>query len=251
MKSIITLFTTLFLSCVLFAQVPIYEWKDATPRMMNMLISDLAYTKGGHFIITTEQGYIAESIDTGKNWNLVYDVFIPQTNIFTKQDEIIVNFQKMSFSKDSLSGVCPVTIENKLTEDKENILLWTSDGGHSWQPVKCFNAQDNILCEAWNADGIYALVHRYNSLYVDLYKSINAGKDWNLVVEHFDYIGNNIPSYYMAFVNDNTGYIFTNGKYWETTNKGVTWNNVINEKPNIIIPGVKFSIKYSLPGTFI
>ena len=83
MKKIVTLIFSTIMSCVLFAQVPIYEWKDATPRMMNMLISDLAYTKGGHFIITTEQGYIAESIDTGKNWNLVYDVFIPQTNIFT------------------------------------------------------------------------------------------------------------------------------------------------------------------------
>lgn len=106
MKKLIVLFFIMITSCLLYSQTfdYDYEWKNVTPLYSTMHVQQSAYTKGGKIIVATKEGYLAETPDTCKTWNITYDVLRGGINygdrIYDKYGSAI-----LSMSKDSLQGI--------------------------------------------------------------------------------------------------------------------------------------------------
>lgn len=229
MKKIVALFITTVLSCVLYSQTfdYDYEWVNVTPLYSIMNVQQSAYTKGGKIIVATKEGYLAETSDTCKTWNITYDVLRDGINygdkIYDKYGSAI-----LSMSKDSLQGIFYAVGTNDT--ESSNVLLYTKDGGQSWNcSLSTLERENKILSIAWkNENTLFATVYNstFNKMY--LYSSIDAGCRWDKISTEDELFStaNSASTVYMAFVNDQLGYVFTADGYCVTTNGGDTWQRV-------------------------
>ena len=120
MKKIIVTFFTVISSCLLYSQSFDYEWSEVTSKFMRIEPVLTAYTKGGGVVVATKEGWLAASVDTGKNWTMTYDVVDVTEDLFTKEADFIYNPTVLNFASDSLHGLFAVTYkkENKFTFKK-------------------------------------------------------------------------------------------------------------------------------------
>ena len=207
-----------------------YEWREVTNKSMRLCSSIrtttflTAHTKNGHIVIATEEGMLAETIDTGKTWIPVYDAFDINEDVFTKKAMCNVQTSKFSFSSDSLHGVF---YSSYIEDDKEkNILLFTSDGGHTWNESD-ISIGDNykMLDMTWRDEmSVFAVFFNNSAKELYIYSSFNFGGTWQKVTENV--LTKTVTSLYdsfIAFVNENLGYMFTRYGYCVTKDGGVTW----------------------------
>ena len=224
MKKIIVLFYATIVSCLLYSQSFDYEWREVTNKSMRLSTSTRAHTKDGHIVIATNEGMIAETVDTGKTWIPVYDAFDINEDVFTKKAVRNVQTSKFSFSSDSLHGIFH---SSYIEDDKEkNILLFTSDGGHTWNESD-ISIGDNykMLDMTWRDEmSVFAVFFNNSAKELYIYSSFNFGRTWQKVTENV--LTKTVTSLYesfIAFVNEKLGYMFTRHGYCVTKDGGVTW----------------------------
>jgi photosystem II stability/assembly factor-like uncharacterized protein len=111
----------------------------------------------------------------------------------------------------------------------------TTDGGITWlqktvNNIPCSNSQYRNLF-ALNATECWVLVTcspNYTLVYSHLFKTVDAGDNWNLMYSYTDSLNTNSHSFwYVNFINSTTG--FSNGAFnfiIRTTNSGLIWNRI-------------------------
>ena len=224
MKKIVTLIFSTVMSCVLFAQQFVYEWEDVTPDYFSMTITQSACTKGGKVVAATQEGWLAESPDTGKTWNPTYNIKNIVRNTLTGTVDIDYQTIGLQFAKDSLHGIYTSMYEEN--EKFVNNILYTSDGGSVWKSSDLIlNESDKIVNTTWRDDET-AFITVYNTISnrLSIYRSNDMGINWSIVTT--DALVQEISqdaTIYMAFVNSQLGYIFTKGAYCMTKDGGETW----------------------------
>jgi len=225
MKKIIVLFYATIVSCVLFAQQFVYEWEDVTPDYFSMTITQSACTKGGKVVAATQEGWLAESPDTGKTWNPTYNIKKIVRNTFTGTVDIDYHTIGLQFAKDSLHGIYTSMYEEN--GKFVNKILYTSDGGSVWKSSELIlNESDKIVNTTWR-DEETAFITVYNTISnrLSIYRSNDKGINWSVVTT--DALVQEISqdaTIYMAFVNSQLGYIFAKGAYCVTKDGGETWS---------------------------
>lgn len=224
MKKIFVLFYATIMSCVLFAQQFVYEWEDVTPDYFSMTITQSACTKGGKVVAATQEGWLAESPDTGKTWNPTYNIKNIVRNTLTGTVDIDYQTIGLQFAKDSLHGIYTSMYEEN--EKFVNNILYTSDGGSVWKSSDLIlNESDKIVNTTWRDDET-AFITVYNTISnrLSIYRSNDKGINWSVVTTDalVQEISQN-ANIYMAFVNNQLGYIFTKGAYCVTKDGGETW----------------------------
>ncbi|MBR5434783.1 MAG: hypothetical protein IK117_10160 [Bacteroidales bacterium] len=224
MKKIVTLIFSTVMSCVLFAQQFVYEWEDVTPDYFSMTITQSACTKGGKVVAATQEGWLAESPDTGKTWNPTYNIKNIVRNTLTGTVDIDYQTIGLQFAKDSLHGIYTSMYEEN--EKFVNNILYTSDGGSVWKSSDLIlNESDKIVNTTWRDDET-AFITVYNTISnrLSIYRSNDKGINWSVVTTDalVQEISQN-ANIYMAFVNNQLGYIFTKGAYCVTKDGGETW----------------------------
>ena len=212
------------MSCVLFAQQFVYEWEDVTPDYFSMTITQSACTKGGKVVAATQEGWLAESPDTGKTWNPTYNIKNIVRNTLTGTVDIDYQTIGLQFAKDSLHGIYTSMYEEN--EKFVNNILYTSDGGSVWKSSDLIlNESDKIVNTTWRDDET-AFITVYNTISnrLSIYRSNDKGINWSVVTTDalVQEISQN-ANIYMAFVNNQLGYIFTKGAYCVTKDGGETW----------------------------
>ena len=224
MKKIIVLCFLTILSSVLYSQIIEYEWKDITPNNFSMTISQAVCTKGGIVAASTKEGWLAESSDTGKTWNMTYNITDVENDMFSGHSKITYWPLSLEFAIDSLHGIFTYCIwENEFFV---NNILYTSDGGNNWAPSEIeLKDSDKIKGITWRDEKTaFMTVLDTISRTLLLYKSSDFGKKWICVTE--DVMASELPqssAIYIAFVNNELGYIFTKGAYCVTKDGGKTW----------------------------
>ena len=231
MKKIVGLFITTIMSCVLYAQIYEYEWQDVTPKYADLIVKQSAITKGGRIVVATA-GWISETSDTCKTWNVAYDFQYNDKYIY---DEFTPRFFKMA--TDSLHGFFYATYSKD--DVSSNALLFTNDGGKSWQEAHLNLSGENIIIDAAWKDGetMYASVFDTTEKLLYMYKTDNVGTKWEKITDNllFRTLNYDTPKTYMAFVNEQLGYMFTWGGYYVTTDGGVSWiRNVLEIWPTFL-----------------
>lgn len=229
MKKLIVLFFTIITPCLLYSQTfdYDYEWVNVTPLYSIMNVQQSAYTKGGKIIVATKEGYLAETSDTCKTWNITYDVLRDGINygdrIYDKYGSAI-----LSMSKDSLQGIFYAVGTNDT--ESSNVLLYTKDGGQSWnRSLSTLDRENKILSIAWkNENTLFATVYNSTLNKMYLYSSIDAGCRWDKISTEDEIFltASSASTVYMAFVNEQLGYVFTSEGYCVTENGGDTWQRV-------------------------
>jgi len=230
MKKIFVLFYVTIVPCFLFSQPLEYEWKEVTNKYMRLGSNGNnlnAYTKGGHAVIATDEGWLAESVDTGRSWQKTYDVIDVQENVYNQERENAYKPLLLTFSSDSLNGVFFATyLESNV---QKNVLLYSNDGGHSWAPSSTPLENDcRISKYLWyNENTIYALIYNSSIQELCLYVSKDAGNHWNKVTENLMFSTSyNENSTFFSFVNKQLGYLFIDGGYYISTDGGTIWKQV-------------------------
>ena len=225
MKKIVTLFITTIMSCVLYSQIFEYEWKDITPDDFSMTIAQSVSTKGGNVVVATKEGWLAMSSDTGKTWEQTYSLKGQKLDVITKSDEVSYQPLAFKFAKDSLHGIF-ASVSNENGKYINNV-LYTVDGGNSWtSSLLELKESDKIVTTAWSDEQtVFLTVLDTSSNKVAIYKSSDYGEKWALTTN--DVFSQEVlpqsKTFYMAFVNNQLGYIFTKGAYCVTKDGGETW----------------------------
>lgn len=231
MKSFVILFSTLLLSCVVVAQPFIYDWKNITPKYSGLIVKQSTITKGGRIVVATT-GWISETSDTCKTWNVTYDF---QYNDAYDYDKYTPRFFSMAIDSLHVFFYATYSKNNVLN----NVLLFTDDGGQTWKEscVK-LNSENIVVNAAWkDNETMYASVFNTNDKSLYIYKINNEGNTWEKITENLSFhtLNNEPPEVYMAFVNDHLGYMFTFGGYYVTTNGGSSWmRNTLEIRPNYL-----------------
>ena len=225
MKRFCCLIFAIYIYTFLFSQSLDYEWKEVTSKYARLEIEKKAYTKNGRVVVLTTEGWLAETIDSGKTWNATYDVMNLNENIYTRETEYSSVSTILSFSPDSLHGFMnAIYVKENVSY---NIHLFSTDGGHTWKPSQTvIDNKNKILKTVWKDDEtIFAGVFNSDFKEVYLYKSIDAGNHWEKITDNllFHTLNYDTPEIYMAFVNEQLGYIFTWGGYFVTTDGGNSW----------------------------
>ena len=226
MKKIVALFITTIMSCVLYSQIFEYEWKDITPDDFSMTIAQSVGTKGGNVVVATKEGWLAMSSDTGKTWKQTYSLKGQGLDMLTGLDEVSYQPLAFKFAKDSLHGIfASVSKENG---NFINNVLYTVDGGNSWtSSLLELKESDKIVTTAWSDEQtVFLTVLDTSSNKVAIYKSSDYGEKWGLSTNDVfsQEVSPKSESYiYMAFVNNQLGYIFANIGYSVTSDGGMTW----------------------------
>ena len=126
---------------------------------------------------------------------------------------------------DSLHGFFYATYSKD--DVSSNALLFTNDGGKSWQEAHLNLSGENIIIDAAWKDGetMYASVFDTTEKLLYMYKTDNVGTKWEKITDNllFRTLNYDTPKTYMAFVNEQLGYMFTWGGYYVTTDGGVSW----------------------------
>ena len=231
-------FTSHFALCLLalfsfsssIAQIYEYEWQDVTPKYADLIVKQSAITKGGRIVVATT-GWISETSDTCKTWNVAYDFQYNDKYIY---DEFTPRFFKMA--TDSLHGFFYATYSKD--DVSSNALLFTNDGGQSWQEAHLNLNGENIIIDAAWKDGetMYASVFNTTEKLLYMYKTDNVGTKWEKITDNLLFRTlNQEPTVFMAFVNEQLGYMFTWGGYYVTTDGGISWTrNVLEIWPTFL-----------------
>ena len=147
-----------------------YEWTEVTNKYMRLGSNGKnlnAYTKGRHAVVATDEGWLAESVDTGRTWQKTYDVIDVQENVYNQEKENSYKPHFLSFSSDSLRGFFFATyMEN---DEPKEVSLFSIDGGHSWTPSSTqLETGSRISKYIWYDEStIYAVI--YNSVKNEIY----------------------------------------------------------------------------------
>ena len=220
MKKIIVTFFTVISSCLLYSQSFDYEWSEVTSKFMRIEPVLTAYTKGGGVVVATKEGWLAASVDTGKNWTMTYDVVDVTEDLFTKEADFIYNPTVLNFASDSLHGLFAVTYkkENKF----KNVFLYTIDGGLTWSsPASDIDGM--VLNVYWTTKSVFAVILTDDNT-LSLYASNDYGVYWEKRYESISSTSfTNDSNVFIAFVNDLLGYVFSDGSYSITQDGGLTW----------------------------
>ena len=224
MKRVVILIYSFFAYLFICAQSWDYEWEWITPQYSTMTVSQGAITKNGNIIVATKQGWLAESSDTCKTWNITYDVLRGGINDGEKIFDNCVP-ELLSFSKDSIHGIYYAIGKNE--SDSTNVLLYTSDEGHTWKQVLAnMESENKVTNIVWkNENTFFATVYNSSLKELYLYSSKDAGCHWEKITDDISFLTTE-PSIYMAFVNEQLGYLFTSGGYYVTYNGGVSWERI-------------------------
>lgn len=228
-------FTSHFALCLLalfsfsssMAQPLDYEWTEVTNKYMRLGSNGNnlnAYTKGGHAVVATDEGWLAESVDTGRTWQKTYDVTdVPENYSYEKENAYKPQF--LSFSSDSLRGFFFATYTEN--DEPKHVSLYTIDGGHSWTPSSTqLETGSRISKYIWYDEStIYAVIYNSVKNEIYMYVSKDAGNHWERLTDDMKF-GTN--SYYeqntfLTFVDKQLGYMFTFRGYYVTTDGGKTW----------------------------
>ncbi len=231
MKHFLSFILLIATANVISAQPFIYEWQDVTPKYADLIVKQSAITKGGRIVVATA-GWISETSDTCKTWNVAYDFQYNDKYIY---DEITPRFFKMA--TDSLHGFFYATYSKD--DVSSNALLFTNDGGQSWQEAHLNLSGENIIIDAAWKDGetMYASVFDTTEKLLYMYKTDNVGTKWEKITDNllFRTLNYDTPKTYMAFVNEQLGYMFTWGGYYVTTDGGNSWTrNVLEIRPTFL-----------------
>jgi photosystem II stability/assembly factor-like uncharacterized protein len=135
-----------------------------------------------------------------------------------------VQTSKFSFSSDSLHGV----FHSSYIEDnkEKNVLLFTTDGGHIWNKSD-IPIGDNykMLDMTWRDEKtVFAVFFNNSEKELYIYSSFNSGERWQKLTDNV--LTQSVTSSsksFIAFVNENYGYMFTRYGYCVTKDGGVTW----------------------------
>jgi len=225
MKKIVALYITTIMSCVLYSQIFEYEWKDITPDDFSMTIAQSVSTKGGNVVVATKEGWLAMSSDTGKTWEQTYSLKGQKLDVITKSDEVSYQPLAFKFAKDSLHGIF-ASVSNENGKYINNV-LYTVDGGNSWtSSLLELKDSDKIVTTAWSDEQtVFLTVLDTSSNKVAIYKSSDYGEKWALTTN--DVFSQEVlpqsKTFYMAFVNNQLGYVFANVGYSMTNDGGMTW----------------------------
>ena len=226
-------FTSHFALCLLalfsfsssMAQIFEYEWKDITPDDFSMTIAQSVSTKGGNVVVATKEGWLAMSSDTGKTWKQTYSLKGQKLDVITKSDEVSYQPLAFKFAKDSLHGIF-ASVSNENGKYINNV-LYTVDGGNSWtSSLLELKESDKIVTTAWSDEQtVFLTVLDTSSNKVAIYKSSDYGEKWALTTN--DVFSQEVlpqsKTFYMAFVNNQLGYVFANVGYSVTKDGGMTW----------------------------
>ncbi|MFZ1517145.1 MAG: YCF48-related protein [Ignavibacteriaceae bacterium] len=154
------------------------------------------------YCIAPYEGRLFKTTDAGNNWS----------------DEISTGYYfKDFFFADSVNGW---VIEPPICEG-DYIVYRTSNGGETWEDSTHFNYIDGIY---FLDSKIGWIVANYNGLY----KTTNAGRDWEISAQLADFIPKEL-----WFTSESQGYMIANSNtYWaglyQTNDGGITWTPIRN-----------------------
>jgi len=221
-------------------------WTDITPAAWSGNFERVAFSKGARALAAADNGWIYQSLDTGRTWSNIYNGFANKKGYFWNGDtynKLLVNsVPALDFFTDSLHGIF-IGVLNVFPLDT-TVIAYTSNGGQTWQNSQTiFNNCTAISNLYWKSKDT-ALVSIFNESTFEtyIYMSANSGMSWTRTIGKLSTVGS---SSQICFITPSHGYAYSTGYYGETTDGGKTWTPVLYNA-NTLFSGITFSNGHTL-----
>jgi len=227
---------------------------ECQPRFQQMgfAVSALESNAAGHLFATTTIGQVVRSTDAGKTWEIIYsgDYFDLPTITFKGNSGFIAGSNVLLKSDDGGATWFRLYVPGKYGDyynavaasflnDKEGYvgnaageILFTKDGGHSWE----VRLQDNYTkfrsLYFINKDKGFGIIE-----YGNLVQTLDGGRTWS--PQDLSSLGWNTRAVHLSFTSDKKGFLITEYNLYKTANGGQSWTK-IQDLSGTYSAGMKF-----------